>query len=117
MEKQLEYFDAVANTQKQVLSNIVGVQNDLRTQWLDSLGKVRDAVTNLPGLTATPQTTEALNHFNTWFGNVLSTTHTACAEAAKTQENWVNAFEKQVAINREAFKSFIDIANTDTLKA
>ena len=115
MEKQLEYFDAVANTQKQALSNIVGVQNDLRTQWLDSLGKVRDAVTSMPGLTATPQT---LNHFNSWFGNVLSATHTACAEAKKTQENWVGAFEKQVEINREAFKTFIDIANTaNTQKA
>lgn len=111
MEKQLEYFDVVANTQKQVLSNIVGVQNDLRTQLLDSLGKVQEAVTTMPGLPDTPQTKEALNHFSTWFGNVLTTTQTASEEALKTQENWINAFEKQVAINREVFKSFIDVAS------
>lgn len=111
MEKQLEYFDVVANNQKQVLNNMVSVQNDLRNQWLDSLGKVQDAVTKLPGLPDTSQAKEAKNYFTTWFDNMLNSTQAFSEEVLKTQENWINAYEKQVAINREVFKNFIDVTN------
>lgn len=110
MEKQLEYFDALANAQQQALNNLVGMQNGLRTQWLDTLNKVQQTVATIPGVQENPQAKETLNLFNGWFGNVVSTNQAVSAEMVKTQENWVSAFEKQVAINREAFKNFIDIA-------
>ena len=114
MEKQLEYFDVLANTQKQILGNLVSVQKDLRTQWLDSMSKVHSTVTSIPGIPETPQGKEALNQFNTWFTTMISNTKTFSDEALKLQENLNTAFEKQLDLNREVVKSFSELAKTAT---
>lgn len=116
MEKQLEYFDVVANNQKQVLNNLVNAQKDMRTQWLDSATKVQQAVSNMPGVPETAQTKDALNQFNSWYNSVLGASKTAGEEFLKIQENWMSAYDKQVAINREVFKNFIDVAKTADIK-
>ena len=112
MEKQLEYFDTLANTQKQVFNNLLSAQKDLRVQWIDAISKTHAAFTSIPGLPETPQTKEALNQFNTWFSTVASNSQSATEEALKTQESWISAYEKQLAISRDVLKSFIAIANT-----
>ena len=117
MEKQLEYFEVLANTQKQVLGNLVAAQKDLRTQWLDSMSKVHSTVTSIPGIPETPQSKEALNQFNTWFSTMVSSTTTFSDEALKMQENLNAAFEKQIDISREVVKSFSDLAKTATTAA
>ena len=114
MEKQLEYFDVLANTQKQVLNNLVTAQKDLRAQWLDSMSKVHSTVTSIPGIPETPQSKEAFNQFNTWFNTMLTSTKTFSDEALKMQENWNTAFEKQLDISREVVKSFSELAKTAT---
>lgn len=111
MDKQLEYFDVLTNTQKQVFNNLLNAQKDLRAQWIDAIGKTQAAFTTIPGLPETPQTKEALNQFNTWFSTVASNSQSATEEALKVQENCISAYEKQLAISREVLKSFIDIAN------
>ncbi len=111
MDKQLEYFDVLTNTQKQVFNNLLNAQKDLRVQWMDAIGKTQAAFTTIPGLPETPQTKEALNQFNTWFSTVASNSQSATEEALKVQENCISAYEKQLAISREVLKSFIDIAN------
>lgn len=117
MEKQLEYFELLANTQKQVLGNLVTAQKDLRTQWLDSMSKVHSTVTSIPGIPETPQSKEALNQFNTWFNTMVSSTATFSDQALKMQENLNTAFEKQIDISREVVKSFSDLAKTATTAA
>ena len=114
MEKQLEYFDVLANTQKQVLGNLVTAQKDLRTQWLDGMSKVHSAVTSIPGIPETPQTKEVLNQFNTWFSSMIASTKTFSDEALKMQENLNTAFEKQIELSREVVKSFSELAKTAT---
>lgn len=110
MEKQLEYFDILANSQKQVLNNLVTAQKDLRTQWLNGINKVHSSVTNLPGIPDTPQTKEAVNQYNAWFNHALATAQTLSDEALKVQENLNSAFGKQLDINREVVKSFSEYA-------
>ena len=117
MEKQLEYFDVLANTQKQVLGNLVTAQKDLRAQWLDSMSKVHSTVTSIPGISETAQSKEALNQFNTWFSTVISSTKTFSDEALKMQENLNTAFEKQIDLSREVVKSFSKLAETATANA
>lgn len=117
MEKQLEYFDVLANTQKQILGNLVSAQKDLRTQWLDTMSKVHSTVTSIPGMPETPQSKEALNQFNTWFSTMISSSKTFSDEALKMQENWNTAFEKQLEISREVVKSFSELTKTATAKA
>jgi hypothetical protein len=117
MEKHLEYFDILANSQKQVLNNLVVAQKDLRAQWFDGLNKVHSSVTNLPGIPDTPQTKEALNQYNTWFNHVFATTKTLSEEALKVQENLNSAFAKQLDISREVVKSFSEYANNATAAA
>lgn len=112
MEKQLEYFDILANSQKQVLNNLVSAQKDLRTQWLDGINKVHSNITNLPGIPDTAQTKEALNQYNAWFNHALTTAKTLSDEALKVQENLNSAFGKQLDINREVVKSFSEYAKT-----
>lgn len=114
MEKQLEYFDVLANTQKQVLSNLIAAQKDLRTQWLDGMSKVHSTVTSIPGIPETPQSKEALTQFNTWFSTMISSTKTFSDEALKLQENLNTAFEKQLDLSREVVKSFSELAKTAT---
>ena len=116
MENQLEYFDVLANTQKQLLGNLVTAQKDLRTQWLDSMSKVHSTVTSIPGIPETPQVKEALNQFNSWFGSVLSTSRTFSDEALKMQENLNTAFEKQLEISREVVKTFSELGKNATDK-
>ena len=116
MEKQLEYFDVLTNTQKQVFNNLLSVQKDLRVQWIEAISKTQAAFTSVPGLPETPQTKEALNQFNTWFSTVASSSQTATEEALKTQEYWINAYEKQLAISRDVLKNFIDLANSTKAK-
>lgn len=111
MDKQLEYFDVLTNTQKQVFNNLLAAQKDMRVQWLDSISKAHAAFTTIPGLPETAQTKEALNQFNTWFSTVSTSAQTATEEALKAQENWVAAYDKQLAVSREVLKSFIDVAN------
>ena len=117
MDKQLEYFDVLTNTQKQVFNNLLNAQKDLRVQWMEAIGKTQAAFTTIPGLPETPQTKEALNQFNAWFSTVASNSQSATEEALKVQENCISAYEKQLAISREVLKSFIDIANPAKAKA
>ncbi len=114
MEKQLEYFDVLANTQKQVLGNLVTAQKDLRAQLLDGMGKVQTTVTSIPGITETAQSKEAFNQFNTWFNIMISSTKTFSDEALKMQENLNTAFEKQLDISRDVVKSLSALAKTAT---
>lgn len=114
MEKQLEYFDVLANTQKQVLNNLVVAQKDLRAQLLDGMGKVQTTLTSIPSISETPQSKEALNHFNSWFNMMISSTKTFSDEALKMQQNLNSAFEKQLDISRDVVKSFSELAKTAT---
>jgi predicted RND superfamily exporter protein len=114
MEKQLEYFDVLANTQKQVLGNLVTAQKDLRTQLLDGMSKVQTTLTSIPGVSETPQSKEALNQFNSWFNIMISSTKSFSEEALKMQENLNSAFEKQLDISRNVVKGFSELAKTAT---
>jgi len=114
MEKQLEYFDVLANAQKQVFNNLLSLQKDLRTQWVDAVSKSYTALTSIPGVPETAQTKEALAHFNTWFGTVTNGSKSATEEALKTQESWISAYEKQVLVSRGALKNIIDLATPVT---
>jgi hypothetical protein len=116
MDKQLEYFDALAAAQKQAFNNLLNAQKDLRVQWMDAISKTHAAFTSVPGLPETPQTREAMNQFNTWFGTVVSNSQTASEEALKVQENWIDAYEKQLAISRDLLKGLIETANTTAAK-
>jgi hypothetical protein len=116
MTKQLEYFDALANTQKKAFDNLLSAQKDLRAQWIAAINKTQAAFTNIPGLPETPQTKEALNQFNTWFSTVASSSQNATEEALKTQEYWISAYEKQLAISRDVLKNFIELANSTKAK-
>ena len=107
MEKQLEYFDVLANTQKQVFTNLLSVQKDLRVQWLEAISKVHAAFSSIPGLPENLQNKEMQSQFNTWFSTVNGNTLAASEEALKIQANWISAYEKQVAISRDVLKSFI----------
>ncbi len=113
MNKQLEYFDLLSNTQKQALGNLMSVQKELRVQWLDAMSKAHAAFTTIPGLPENAQTTEAVKQFNNWFTSVSTSATTASEEALKAQENWISAYEKQLAISRDVLKNFIDLANTN----
>jgi hypothetical protein len=114
MDKQLEYFDALTSAQKQVFTNLLSAQKDLRVQWSEAINKTHAAFTTIPGLPETPQTKEALNQFNIWFSTVASTSQNAADEALKTQEHWISAYEKQLAISRDVLKNFVELANTTT---
>ena len=111
MGKQLEYFDELAKTQKQVFNNLLNAQKNLRVQWLDVISKTQAAFTSVPGLPDTPQTKEALNQFNTWFSTVANSSHAATEEALKTQEYWINVYEMQLAVSRETLRGLIEVAN------
>ena len=117
MEKQLEYFDAVAHAQKQVFNNLLGAQKYLRAQGMEAVGKTYTAFTSIPGLPETEQTREALTQFNTWFGTVANSSKSATEEAIKTSENWISAYEKHVAMSRGILKNLIDTTSSIIAKA
>ena len=117
MEKQLAYFDVLANAQKQVLNNLLGVQTELHAQWIDAVGKSYTALTSIPGVPENAVTKEALTQFNNWFVTVANASKSATAEVLKTQENLIGAYDKQVAINRDALKNAIDVASPILAKA
>lgn len=117
MEKQLEYFDVLATSQKQVFNNLLNAQKDMRVQWMDAISKTHAAFTSIPGLPETPQTKEALNQFNSWFSTVASNSQTATEEALKVQESWIDAYEKQLAISRDLLKGLVQTANAAAVKA
>jgi hypothetical protein len=117
MEKQLEYFDVLANAQKQVLNNTLELQTEMRTQWIDAVSKSYAAITSIPGVPENAVTKEALTQFNNWFGTVANASKTATAEALKAQENLIGAYDKQVAINRDALKNVIELVTPILAKA
>ena len=116
MTKQLEYFDALADTQKKVFENLLNVQKDLRAQWIAAILKTQAAFTNIPGLPETPQTKEALNQFNAWLSTVANSSQNATGEALRNQQYWISVYEKQLAISRDVLRNFIDIANSSKAK-
>lgn len=117
MEKQLAYFDVIANAQKQVLNNLLDVQKELRTQWIDAVGKSYAAITSIPGIPENAYTKEAMSQFNNWFGSVANASKSATAEVLKAQENLIGAYDKQVEISRDAVKNVIDVVNPILAKA
>jgi len=112
MNKQLEIFDAVANTVKQVFNNLLSAQQGLSVQWIDGINKTHAAVISIPGLPESMQTKEALNHINTWFNTVATSSQNASSEALKTQESWISAYEKQLTVSREILKNFIALSSS-----
>ena len=117
MEKQLAYFDVLANAQKQILNNTLELQTEMRTQWIDVVSKSYAAITSIPGVPENAATKEALTQFNNWFGSVANASKSATAEVLKAQENLISAYDKQVAINRDALKNVIDAVNPILAKA
>jgi len=117
MENQLAYFDALANAQKQILNNTLELQTEIRTQWIDVVSKSYAAFTSIPGIPENAVTKEALTQFNNWFGTVANASKSATAEVLKAQENAITAYDKQVAINRDALKNVIDVVNPILAKA
>lgn len=117
MEKQLEVFDAVANSQKQAFNNLLNLQNDMSAQWMDAVNKTHAALTSLPGMPETPQTKEALNQFNSWFGAVAGNAQVAGETLVKAQKSWISAYEKQLVASRTTLKNVIDITGTVAQKA
>jgi hypothetical protein len=111
MEKQLAYFDVLANAQKQVLTNLLEMQTEVRTQWFDAVDKSYTAFTNIPGVKENAATKEALTQFNNWYGTVAIATKNATSEVLKTQNNLISAYDKQVTYNRDALKSVIEVVN------
>ena len=111
MEKQLEIFDVVVNTQKQVFNNLISAQQDLRVQWIDGISKTHAAITSIPGLPENAPTKEALSQFNTWMGNVANQSQSATEEALKAQETFISTYEKQLDVSRDLLKSFIALTS------
>ncbi len=111
MSKQLEIFDAAANTLKQVFNNLLSAQQDLSVQWIGGISKTHAAITSIPGLPENAQTKEALSQFNTWVGNVTSQSQNASNEVLKVQENWISAYDKQVAVSRDFLKNLIALSS------
>lgn len=109
MDAQLEYFDNLAQTQKQAMENLLNAQKQLRAQWLDSMQKVQDSLASLPGQ-ENPQAKQVTNLLNTWFATMLNASKAIGEEALKVQETLNGSLEKQVAISREVVSSLSQLA-------
>jgi len=116
MDKQLEIFDAVANTQKQAFNDLLSAQY-LRVQWIDGISKTHAAITSIPGLPENVQTKQALNQFNSWMNNIACQSQSATEEILKVQESWISTYEKQLAVSRDILTNFIAFSSTALPKA
>ena len=105
MKSQLEYFDILVNTQKQVIGNIVTAQKDLHAQIIDATGKASASIAVLPGVSELPVAKAALSQFNAWFSTAANN-----VEAFKFQESLISNYEKQLANSRAVLKSFVDFS-------
>jgi hypothetical protein len=110
METQLDYFDTWMNTQKAFMNNMLNAQKEMRSQWLDSVQKVQDSISKLPGVQENPQAKEALNLYNTWFSTMLNTTKALGDEALKVQETLNTSIEKQIEMGRELVSSLSELS-------
>ncbi len=110
MDKQLEFFDVVANTQKQAFNDLLSAQYQ-RVQWIDGISKTHAAITSIPGLPENVQPTAALNQFNSWMSNLTSQSHNATEEILKAQESWISTYEKQLAVSRDILTNFITLGS------
>ncbi len=104
MGLQLEYFDIYTNIQKEVFQNLLSMQKEMRVQWIEILNKTQSAITRMPGLPENAQTREALNQFNAWYATMASSSKSATEDVLKTQESWIDAYEKQLAISRSVLR-------------
>jgi hypothetical protein len=116
METQLDYFDTLANTQKQAMENLLSAQKQVRAQWLDTLQKMQESITALPGTPDIPQAKEAINLFNNWFSTMLNASKAIGDEALKLQETWNGALDTQVAISREVISNLSEISKPSKKK-
>jgi hypothetical protein len=110
MESQLDYFDAWTNTHKAFIGNILNAQKELRSLWIDSVQKMQDSFSQMPGVQENPQAKEALNLYNPWFSTMLNTTKAISDEALKVQETLNSSIEKQIEISRELVSSLSELS-------
>ncbi len=110
METQLDYFDACTNAQKAFIENMLNAQQQLRSQWMDSVQKLQDTVNQLPGIQDNPQAKEALKFYNPWFSTMLNTTKALGDDALKVQETLNSSIEKQIEISRELVSSLSELS-------
>ena len=116
METQLDYFDTIAKTQKQALESLIATQKQVSAQYLETMQKVQESITSLPGTPDTPQAKEATSLFNTWFSTMLNATKAISDENIKLQESWNGAVEKQLAISRDVVSELMQISKKATRK-
>ena len=116
MEKNLEFFEAWAKTQKDFLESSLKSQEIFRTQWLESMKKTQEAFLNSAGAFDNPQSKEALKLFNTWFTNVISSSELFNEEVLKVQKTWEKTLETQLVQSKELVKGFTDFLNNQAEK-
>lgn len=116
MEKGLEFFDAWAKTQKDLIESSLKSQEIFRSQWLDSMKKTQEAFLSSAGSFDNPQSKEALKLFNTWFNSVISSSELFNQEVQKIQQTWEKLLENQLEQSKEIAKGFTDFLSKQAEK-
>lgn len=108
MEKGLEFFDAWAKTQKELIESSLKSQEIFRSHWLASMRKTQEAFLASVSTFDNPQSKEALKLFNTWFNSVISSTELFNEEAQRIQKTWEKLLDNQLEQSKEIAKGFTD---------
>ncbi len=108
MEKIVEFFDAWVKSQKEFIENWVKSQKEFMEHWTEATKKMQESFTSMGGPQEGPAK-EMINLCNSWVTTMINASKSFSDEAARMQETWKNAFEKQLEMSREMVKNFTEL--------
>jgi hypothetical protein len=105
MDKMTELFDAWMKSQKDFMESSMKTQKEFMDNWVESTKKIQETFLNM-GMAQEGPMKEPLK---TWFTTISNSSKVFTDEAARLQETWKNAVEKQMDMSKEAVKNFSEL--------
>ena len=108
MDRVLEFIDLWMKAQKEFMENWVKSQKEFMENWLAATQKMQESFLAIGG-PREGETKETSDLYKTWLTTMVNSSKVMSEEAARVQETWKNAVEKQMDLNRELAKNFSDL--------
>lgn len=108
MDRILEFVDAWMQSQKEFMEHWVKSQKEFMENWLAATKKMQESFLTA-GRPREGEAKETFDLYNAWLTTMVNSSKLMTEEAAKVQETWKNAVEKQMDLNRELVKNFSDL--------
>lgn len=108
MDRIIQFFDSWLKTQKDFTETLVRSQKEFVDSWVEATKKMQESFLNTGGAQE-GTVNETMNVYKSWLTTVANSSKVFTDQAARIQETWKNAVEKQMDVSREMTNNFSEL--------